>query len=172
MFGKNNDATNSLKLELHPENFRAIFSKMLKLILGIFLFVLPATGLAIYFLYESAYLVYGATAVSLISFVAIIYWSVNSTKSVYQVDISPTGFSMLTTTTSAFAESVNGWYRWEDIAYYTYDVGDESTKLKLILYLNSGQCLSFYYLGLKETGDLPNFYHILRNRLPEKERKL
>ena len=172
MFGESKVASTSLQLELHPENSQAVGAKLLMLILGTFFLVLPATGLTIYFLYESAYIVQFATAVCLLSFVAVIYWSTNSSKSVYQVDILPTGISMFATKISPFMTPVNGWYRWEDIAYYTYQYGDENSKLKLSLYLNASQCLTFYYLGIKEFGDLPNFYQILCQRLPGKERKL
>ena len=172
MFGESEAASASLQLELHPENSRAVGAKLLMLILGVFFVVLPATGLTIYFWYESAYIVQLATAVCLLSFVAVIYWSTNSSKSVYQVDISATGFSMFATKISPFMTPVNGWYKWEDIAYYTYEHGDENSKLKLNLYLNAGQCLTFYYLGFEEYGDLPKFYHILCQHLPGKERKM
>lgn len=170
--GESNLYVNGLELEIHPENARAILSKIFKLILGSFLVVIPLTGLTFYFLLESDYVVHATVVVHLISYMGVIYWIINTSKSVYQVDISPTGFSMFAIKVSPFLTPVNGLYTWNEIDSYTYGTDYPNKKYKLHLNLKSGQSLCFYYLGVKEFGDLPRFYRILRSQLPDKEQKL
>lgn len=172
MSGESDLYVNGLELEIHPQSARAVSSKILKLILGSFLVVLPLTGLTFYFLLESDYVVHATVAVNLISYMGIIYWIINTSKSVYQVDISPSGFTMFATKISPFLTPVNGLYTWNEIDSYTYGSEYPNQKYKLNVNLKSGQTLCFYYLGVKEFGDLPRFYRILRSRLPEKEQKL
>ena len=159
---------NRLELEMHPANGRAIFYKLLILFLGTFIVFPLVTGLTIYVLFESKFMMPATVTTGLLTLIAIIYFSINGSKSVYQVDISPSGFSMFATKVSPFMRPVNGFYAWGDIVSYTFDsIDDDPLRCRLILNLNTGQSWTFYYLGFKKLGDLPIFYRTLGNYLPE-----
>lgn len=171
-FGESDLSKNRLELEMHPENGRTIFYKLLILFLGTFIVFPLVTGMTIYVFFESKYMIHATVTIGLLTYVAIIYWGINNAKSVYQVDISPSGFSMFATKVSPFMTPVNGFYAWGDIVSYTSDsIDDDPLRCRLILNLNTGQSWTFYYLGFKKSGDLPIFYRKLLSQLPEKERK-
>ena len=162
-----------LELEMNPENGRSTLSKILILLLGVFIISPVVTGLTFYVFFESRYVAHATVTINILTFIGIMYWAINSSKSVYQVEISPSGFYIFAKKTSPFLPTLNGWYNWGDIASYTFDTfDDDPLRGKLILNFNSGQSWTFYYLGFKKTGDLPSFYRTLRNHLPEKEQKL